>query len=195
VRKAQAHQLCKWVMLCFLSSLCSSSFCYISSVTWSPSASISSSCSAKPLSRTIEWFGLEGTFRGRAAQSYRNKQGHLPLDQVAQSRIQLVLGCFQGRCIYHLSGQPIPVFHHPHCKKFLPYNQSKSIVFYFKAITPCPIAGLNYVKTTEKVLCYQGIKDGPVVVAVAWQQDKACGQRQYFLLRSQVGEEGKLLGM
>ena len=50
-------------------------------------------------------------------------------------------------------------------------------------------------KTTEKVLCYQGIKDGPVVVAVAWQQDKACGQRQYFLLRSQVGEEGKLLGM
>jgi len=32
------------------------------------------------------------------------------------------------------------VFHHPHCKKFLPYIQSKSTLFYFKAITPCPVA-------------------------------------------------------
>ena len=36
-----------------------------------------------------------------------HKQGHLPLDQVAQS-------------IHSFSGQPVPVFHHPHGEEFLP---------------------------------------------------------------------------
>jgi len=35
----------------------------------------------------------------------------------AQRLFQLDLECFQGWDIYHLSGQPVPVFHHPHCKK------------------------------------------------------------------------------
>ncbi|KAK4824075.1 hypothetical protein QYF61_010586, partial [Mycteria americana] len=43
-----------------------------------------------------------------------NEQGHLQLDQVAQSLIQPDLECSQGWGICHLSGQPVPVFHHPH---------------------------------------------------------------------------------
>ena len=38
--------------------------------------------------RIIEYFGLEGTFRGHLAQPSCSKQGHLQLDQVAQSPIQ-----------------------------------------------------------------------------------------------------------
>ena len=70
--------------------------------------------------RITECFGLKGTFRGHLAQPACSEQGHLQLDQVAQSPIQPGLEYFQGWGIYHLSGKPIPVFHHPHCKKFLP---------------------------------------------------------------------------
>jgi len=38
--------------------------------------------------RIIVWFGLEGTFKGHLVQPPCNEQGHLPLDQVAQSPIQ-----------------------------------------------------------------------------------------------------------
>jgi len=47
------------------------------------------------------------------------RQGHLPLDQVAQSPIQPGLEGFQGGGIHNLSGQPVPLCHHPHCKEFL----------------------------------------------------------------------------
>ncbi|KAK4823100.1 hypothetical protein QYF61_025838 [Mycteria americana] len=36
----------------------------------------------------IEWFGLEGTFKGHLVQPRCNEQGHLQLDQVAQSPLQ-----------------------------------------------------------------------------------------------------------
>ena len=67
----------------------------------------------------IEWLGLEGTFEGHLVQPHSNKQGHLQLDQAAQGPVQPHLERFQGGGIYHLSGQPIPVFHHPQCKKFI----------------------------------------------------------------------------
>ncbi|KAK4821719.1 LOW QUALITY PROTEIN: hypothetical protein QYF61_000262 [Mycteria americana] len=41
-------------------------------------------------------------------------QGHLPIDQVAQSPIQPVLEHFQGWGIHNFSGQPVPASHHPH---------------------------------------------------------------------------------
>jgi len=44
-------------------------------------------------------------------------QGHLPLDQVAQSPIQPGLELFHGGGIHDFSGQPAPVPHHPHSKK------------------------------------------------------------------------------
>jgi len=61
---------------------------------------------------------LEGTFKGHLVQHPRNEQGHLQLHQVAQSPIQPDTECLQGWGIYHLSGQPVSVFHHPHCKNF-----------------------------------------------------------------------------
>jgi len=64
--------------------------------------------------RMTECFGLEGTFKGHLAQPPCSEQGHL-LDQVAQSAVQPGLECFQGWGIQHLSGQPVLVFHHPHC--------------------------------------------------------------------------------
>jgi len=51
---------------------------------------------ALSIHRNIECFGLEGTFRGRLAQLPCSKQGHLQLDQVAQSPVQPGLECFQG---------------------------------------------------------------------------------------------------
>ena len=67
-----------------------------------------------------EWFWLEGTFKIIQLQPPYYRQGHLPLDQVAESPIQPSLDCFQGGGIHGLSGQPVPVPHHAHSKEFLP---------------------------------------------------------------------------
>jgi len=65
--------------------------------------------------------GLEGSFKAHLVQPLCNEQGHLQLAQVAHSPVQPDLEFFQGWGIYHLSGQPMTVFHHPHPKTFLPY--------------------------------------------------------------------------
>jgi len=49
-------------------------------------------------------------------------QGHLPLDQVAQSPIQPGLEHCQGEGSHNFSGQPVPVPHHPHSKQFISYR-------------------------------------------------------------------------
>jgi len=49
-----------------------------------------------------------------------HEQGHLPLDQVAQSSIQPGPEHCQGWGIHRFSGQPVLVFHHPHGEEFLP---------------------------------------------------------------------------
>jgi len=36
-------------------------------------------------------------------------------------------------------GNLVPGAHHPHGEEFLPYTQSKSPLFEFKTITPCPV--------------------------------------------------------
>jgi len=69
----------------------------------------------------IEWWGLEGTFQGHPVQPPCHEQGHLQLEQVAQSPVQPDLEGFQGGGISHLSGQPGPGFHHPRHKEFFPY--------------------------------------------------------------------------
>ena len=65
-------------------------------------------------------------------------QGHQPLDQAAQSHIQLGLECFQGWGIHSLLGQPVPVCHHPPCEKLPPNIQLKPPLSQFKTILPCP---------------------------------------------------------
>ncbi|KAK4827484.1 hypothetical protein QYF61_018784 [Mycteria americana] len=59
-------------------------------------------------SRTIEWFGLEGTLKIISFQRPCHGQGRLPLDQVAQSPIQPGLEHFQGWGIHSFPGQPVP---------------------------------------------------------------------------------------
>ena len=71
--------------------------------------------------RIIELFELEGTLESDRVQLSCNEQGHLQLDQVAQSPVQPDLECLQGQGFYHLSGQPVP--QHAYCKKLLPYIQ------------------------------------------------------------------------
>ena len=56
-----------------------------------------------------EWFGLEGTFKDPPVQPPCQGQGHLPLDQVAQSPVQADLEHLQGWGIHSFSGQPMPV--------------------------------------------------------------------------------------
>lgn len=41
-----------------------------------------------PLHRFIDWFVLEGAFEGHLVQSLCHGQGHLSLDQIAQSPVQ-----------------------------------------------------------------------------------------------------------
>jgi len=60
---------------------------------------------------------LEETFRGHLAQPSCSEQGHLPLDQVAQSHVQPGPKYFQGWGLHYLSGQSVAVFHHPYVKK------------------------------------------------------------------------------
>jgi len=89
--------------------------------------------------RIVEWFGLEGTLKIIWFQPLCHGQGHLQLDQAAQSPLQPGLEHFQGGGSHSFSGQPVPVPHHPHSEEFPSYIYSKSTVFQFKAMTPCPL--------------------------------------------------------
>ena len=75
--------------------------------------------------RIIEWFGLERIFKITYFQPPCYWQGHFHLDQVAQSPIQPGLEYFQRGGIHNLTGWPVPVSHHPHCKEFLPLKSFK----------------------------------------------------------------------
>ena len=51
---------------------------------------------AKADHRTIESFELEGTFKNHLVQLLCTEQGHLQLEQIAQSPVQPDLECHQG---------------------------------------------------------------------------------------------------
>lgn len=63
------------------------------------------------ISIITESFQLEGTFKGHLVQLPCTEQGHLQLDQVAQSPVYADLECLQGQSSHHLSRQPVPVLH------------------------------------------------------------------------------------
>jgi len=67
----------------------------------------------------IEWFGLEGTFKGHLVQPPCNERGHLQPDKVAQSPVQLVLEHFHGGGIYTSLGNLFQYFSTLVLKKFL----------------------------------------------------------------------------
>jgi len=97
LRHPQSEEILVQVFLCF----------YPTPVSWNH--------------RIIEQLRFKGTFKGHLIETPCNEQGHLQLDHVAQSPIQPGLECFQGWGIYHHSRQPVPGFHHPNGKEFLPY--------------------------------------------------------------------------
>ena len=76
-------------------------------------------------------WSLEGTFKDLLVQLLCNEQGHLQLDQFAQSPVQPDLECLQGQSIHHFSGQ----HHYPYCKNvFLISNpMTKSLTKYLAA--------------------------------------------------------------
>ena len=88
------------------------------------------------------------------------RQGHLPLDQVAQSPIQPGLECFQGGGIHNLTGQPVPVSHYPYHKKpFCLYISFSLKPFplvlscpYDRSLPSFPVGPLQVLKGCYKVL-------------------------------------------
>lgn len=86
--------------------------------------------------RITELFELEGFLKGHLVQLPCNKQGQLQLGHVAQSPIQSDLECLHGQIIQHLSGQHVPLPHHPYGRKLLPYNPSKSSFYNLKPFHP-----------------------------------------------------------
>jgi len=79
------------------------------------------SCFAAQNLKIIKSLELEGTFKGRLAQLSCTKQGLLQLDRGAQNPVQPDLECVQGQGIHHISGHPVPMPYHPHCKRLFPY--------------------------------------------------------------------------
>ena len=71
-------------------------------------------------------FELERTPKGHLVQL---PVGTLTALSDAQSPIQPDAGYLQGWGFHHLSGQPVPLPHHPYYEKLLPYIQSKSPLF------------------------------------------------------------------
>jgi len=80
---------------------------------------------------------MEGTLNSHLVQLSCSEQEHAWLDQVAQGQIQMPLESLQGRGIHDIFGQPVPMSHHPHCKRLFAYIQPKCTLFGFEAISTC----------------------------------------------------------
>jgi len=63
-------------------------------------------------------------------------------DQAVQSPVQPCLEHLQGLGIHNFSVQPESGPHHTHSLEFLPDIKSKSLLFQYKAIIPCPMTTL-----------------------------------------------------
>lgn len=81
--------------------------------------SVGLQCQANISHRIIEWLELEGTLKTIYFQPPRFRQGHIPINQVAQGFILSGLQHCQGGDIHNFCGQPPPVPHHPQRKEFL----------------------------------------------------------------------------
>ena len=77
--------------------------------------------------RIIEFLELEGSFNGHLVQIPCSEQVNAQLDQDDHGLIQACLESLQGRSINHISGQPVPVPHQPHCKRLFYHIQPKSL--------------------------------------------------------------------
>jgi len=94
-------------------------------------STLTSCATSKNEHRITERLGLEETIEAHLVQLLCHGQGHVSLDQVAQSPMHPNLEHLQGGDTHSFSGQPVTVSHHSHHKTFLPYVQSKPTLFQF----------------------------------------------------------------
>jgi len=94
----------------------------------------------------VESFELEGTFKGHLVQLPCREQGHLQLDQVAQSPVQPGLECLQGWGTQHLSWQPPAVLHHHHHKKPVLIS-SPNVTFFSLKLFPVVLSQQTLLKS------------------------------------------------
>ena len=73
------------------------------------------------------------TFKGHLVQLPCNEQGYAQLDQVAQGLIHPCLESLRGLGINHISGQPVPVPDHRHCKR---QGKSPTYTYLLQAFQP-----------------------------------------------------------
>jgi len=78
-------------------------------------------------------------FWGSSSTTPLPKQGLL--QQAAQDLVQAGLEYLQRRRFHNLSGQPVPVLHHPHREEVLPHVQTELPMLQSVPIAPCPVAG------------------------------------------------------
>jgi len=77
----------------------------------------------------MEWFELEGTLKTISFHPPQLRQGHLLLDQVAQSSILPGLVNLWGGGIHSFSGQPVLMPHLPLSEEFLNLNDLEVKIF------------------------------------------------------------------
>ena len=92
--------------------------------------------------RITEWFRLEGHLRSSSSNSLL--QAGTPSSRPGCPKPHPAWPCMlPGRVTIHgLSGQHVPVSHHPQSKEFLLSIQSTSTLLQFKTTSPCPVATL-----------------------------------------------------
>ena len=78
---------------------------------------------------------------GSSSPTRLPKQGHL--QQAAQDCVQAGFEYLQRR-LHNLSGQPVPVLHHPQSEEVLPHVQTELPMLQFVPIAPCPVAGHHW---------------------------------------------------
>ena len=100
------YSLPLWVMICMKhEAVCSSQASSVTPRLWKH--------------RITEWLGLEGPLKIIQLQSPHHEQERLSVDQFTPTSIQPGLEHLQGWGIHNLSGQPVPVPHHPYGKEFI----------------------------------------------------------------------------
>ena len=79
---------------------------------------------------------------GSFSTTHLPKQGHL--QQAAQDLVQVGLEYLRRRRLHNLSGQPVPVLHHPQREEVLPHVQMDLPMLQFVPVAPYPTAGHHW---------------------------------------------------
>ena len=145
--------------------------------------------------RTTEWFGLEGMFEDHLVQHHCHGQGHLSLDQVAQSPVKPDRDHFQGWGIHSFSGQTVQVPHHPHSKCRDPNHttgtQAQILTPHFSSVLMHGGSGSCSVRKRVQHLTHLRCPAGSSCPRLVLAKAMCCSRRSYSVSRSSTLEESK----